>query len=577
MASLQIPPPSQLQIHDPNLAIVWKKWQSAWNNYELATGVNEKDQKVRIATLLSIIGPDANTIYDGFTWTVDKDKLTVEMVLQKFSDYCIPKHNIPYERHRFHSRIQRPGEDVFAWLTDLRTIGRNCEFDTITVDEIYRDQLVSGISEHKVRDKLLERRSFTLEDAIDIIRNSEIKLERHKAWKVDHDVSQESEINAIRKTHWKRECIRCGYDHGDRRCPAIGKTCLTCNGKNHFAAKCKSAWGVRKITTEAQWNVSHIIQMNKAETQYADLCRFISFKVGSKDFKCQLDTGSDSNVMSIHEYIRLTSDKNLTKLRSSSDRIRVPGGLTFPIEGYIDVHVQRRDKMYKLTFMVLDGEFSNLLGYHACISTGAVSIHDNDLLNQCLPEIKSCSLESSVLTSDIVLNDYGEVFEGIGKLPGQYKLRVDETIPPVIHPPRRIPCALKGKLESEIRRLQDEDIIESVTEPSEWVSSLLVITKKDGTLRICIDPSDLNKAIRREHFPIPTFDEIAADLTGAKYFSVFDAKSGFHQVQLHPDSYHYTTFNTPLGRFRWKRLPFGLSSSPEVFQRKMIEAVDGLS
>ena len=94
--------------------------------------------------------------------------------------------------------------------------------------------------------------------------------------------------------------------------------------------------------------------------------------------------------------------------------------------------------------------------------------------------------------------------------------------------------------------------------------------------KICLDPKELNKAVQREHYPLPTIEEIATRLYGAKCFSILDVRNGFWHIPLDEDSSRLTTFNTPFGRYRWKRLPFGISSAPEVFQRKMHEVIEGL-
>ena len=101
--------------------------------------------------------------------------------------------------------------------------------------------------------------------------------------------------------------------------------------------------------------------------------------------------------------------------------------------------------------------------------------------------------------------------------------------------------ALKGTLDD----LAHQDIIAPVQQPTPWVSSMVVVPKKDGKLRICLDPRDLNKAIRREHYPLPTIEDIATHLHGAKVFSVLDVRKGFWHVELEEDSSFLTTFNTP--------------------------------
>jgi len=90
-------------------------------------------------------------------------------------------------------------------------------------------------------------------------------------------------------------------------------------------------------------------------------------------------------------------------------------------------------------------------------------------------------------------------------------------------------------------------------DPIEWVSSLLCVEKKDGSLRVCLDPKDLNRAIQREHYAIPTFEDVSAKLCGKSLFSVIDMRDGFWQVQLDEESSRLCTFNTPFGRYSFCR------------------------
>ena len=103
-----------------------------------------------------------------------------------------------------------------------------------------------------------------------------------------------------------------------------------------------------------------------------------------------------------------------------------------------------------------------------------------------------------------------------------------------------------------------DDIIEAVEKPTEWISSMVVITKKDSKLRICLDPKDLNRAIRRENYQLPTIEDIATRLHGAKVFTVLDVRHGFWHVCLDDRSSYLTTFHTLFGRYRYKRMPFGI-------------------
>lgn len=121
-------------------------------------------------------------------------------------------------------------------------------------------------------------------------------------------------------------------------------------------------------------------------------------------------------------------------------------------------------------------------------------------------------------------------------------------------------------------------VIEKVEEPTEWVNSTVCVKKANGELRVCMDPKDLhtpNSNIQREHYQILTREEIISEMAGAKYFTKLDASQGFWQLRLHKDSTRYCTFNTPFGRYSFLRMPFGISSAPEVFHRAMEHMIEG--
>ncbi len=110
-------------------------------------------------------------------------------------------------------------------------------------------------------------------------------------------------------------------------------------------------------------------------------------------------------------------------------------------------------------------------------------------------------------------------------------------------------------------------VITKVQEPTEWCVGMVVAPKADGKVRICVDLTNLNQSVLRERHPLPAVDQILAQLAGAKVFSKLDANSGFWRIPLAPESALLTTFITPFGRFCLHRLPFGITSAPEHFQR----------
>ena len=115
-----------------------------------------------------------------------------------------------------------------------------------------------------------------------------------------------------------------------------------------------------------------------------------------------------------------------------------------------------------------------------------------------------------------------------------------------------------------------------VNQPSPWISALLVIRKQNNDIRICIEPNPLNRALKRDHFCMPTIDDILPQLTKATVFSTIDAKSVFWHCKLANESANLTTFLSPIGKMKFLRLPYGISPASEIFQRKMLEALAGL-
>ena len=120
-------------------------------------------------------------------------------------------------------------------------------------------------------------------------------------------------------------------------------------------------------------------------------------------------------------------------------------------------------------------------------------------------------------------------------------------------------------------------IITKAEQPTEWVNPIVVVRKPNGDVRMCLVPVDLNKAVKREHYPLKTVEEVGALVCQKqKVFSTLDATSGFYQIKSAEESSWLTTFNTPFTIFKFERLPFGLVSAPEVFQRAMSDMFEDI-
>ena len=142
---------------------------------------------------------------------------------------------------------------------------------------------------------------------------------------------------------------------------------------------------------------------------------------------------------------------------------------------------------------------------------------------------------TNIKDSTRVVNEYKEVFEGVGKLKDyQLKLHIDPNVTPVAQPARRVLCSLRDKVKGKVNELIEMDIIEPVKGPTPWVSPVVVVPKADGGIRLCVDMRRANEAIVRERHPIPTVDEVLQSLNQSTVFGMLDLKWGYHHVELEP-------------------------------------------
>ena len=129
--------------------------------------------------------------------------------------------------------------------------------------------------------------------------------------------------------------------------------------------------------------------------------------------------------------------------------------------------------------------------------------------------------------------------------------------------------ALRDIVKEEVQKLLDAGFIYPISD-SQWVSPLVLVPKKYGRWRICIDYQELNKATFKYYFPLPFIDQVLDTLAGKKYFSFLDGFSGYNQIQIAPEDQDKTNFTCPWGTFAYKVLPFGLLNAPVTFQRAFL-------
>lgn len=193
----------------------------------------------------------------------------------------------------------------------------------------------------------------------------------------------------------------------------------------------------------------------------------------------------------------------------------------------------------------------------------------NNLLGK--PEVHKLKIVRTICTvrSPVEIK-YPKLFANLGVLPDVFKINLkDDAQPLCLNVPRRVPIGLREATRRELDRMEALGVIKKIERPTTWCSGMVVAPKSNGKVRLCVDLTQLNKSVRREHFPLPRLEDTIASLEGSKYFSKMDANSGFWQIRLDEESREYTTFITPFGRYQYCKMPFGISAAPEFFQRQM--------
>ena len=548
------------------------------------------------ALLLHLAGERVHDIYD--TLAANQDKFSDAK--RKLSTYFEPKKNVQYQIYMFRKAVQQPNENLDTYCTGLRILAKNCEFADI--DREIKAQLIQCCSSTRLRRRALREPGTSLNDLLEYGRALELS-EQQAAGMEESAVSVNAVHQKGRAATSRRagtakpniQCRNCGgkYPH-DGECPAKGKDCKACGKLNHFAKQCRSTQrsgkdfdtkrrdyrdnGGRQKMHKKVYNITSTNTDNVQDSSSSD--EAYVFAASSNDNAKQPQTHIKLNGVRISALIdsgaavNIISEAVLSTLRSSpqltSANIKIfPYGSTkpLPIAGAFTCSTETEHKKTVAKFYVMKGDSCTLLGYNTAKELGLIKV------------VNSVSSPSSSTVADELLETYPELFQGIGKLRDfQVKLHINKDIQPTCQPHRRVPFHVRQKVEEELKKLEEEDIIEMVTGPTPWVSPIVTPPKpKDpDKVSVCVDMRQANIAIQRERHITPTMDDVIHELNGATVFSKLDLTAGYHQLELHPDSRYITTFTTHLGLRRYKRLNFGISSAAEVFQNAICQTLQGI-
>ncbi|CAB3998121.1 uncharacterized protein K02A2.6-like, partial [Paramuricea clavata] len=543
---------------DPNsLSQRWKTWKRRFETYLVALNVTEKKQKL----LLYQAGQETQDIFDTLVDIgEDDDYDSAIAALDTFQLATCDFENIDKEVKS--------------------AIIQNCLSKRLRRDALLDSEVTLAKILAKGRAfELSESQATGIENALHSTHISDEVVEAvHPTTKHNNHRDKQHTSFHRQDFYTSSECRNCGgpWPHNNNICPAKGKSCLNCGKSNHFAKVCRSARKARvgqqenrRPSKKYHKNKVHKIYGKPSSSKSSSEDEFIftlkptcrdkttpqvQISVNTTPINMVIDTGASIDIIDELAFNTLQKQRPIA-LQRSKTRIFAYGATNqLPVMGQFRATLECLTGATTTQVHVIKRNFGCLLSYQTASALGLIMLNVNNVK----PEHEQ------------LMKEYAHLFNGIGTLKNfEVKLHIDDTVPPVAQTPRRIPFHMRQKVDT----LESDGIIEKVSDATPWVSPLVVIPKKDGEIRLCIDMRMANQAIQRERHPTPTVDDLIHKLNGATIFTKLDLRSGYHQLSLAEESRHITTFVTHKGLCRYKKLNFGTNSASEIFQHVISEQI----
>ena len=301
-----------------------------------------------------------------------------------------------------------------------------------------------------------------------------------------------------------------------------------------------------------------------------------------RSLRCKVNTGASCNIMPPCIFAKLfprciTTDCRPTGPHSCDTRLTAYNGLNIPQFGTLDTATEwtpkghQHSKDLQTRWFVADSPGPAILGFPSSSKLGIVQLNCAvKLTSRCDPPSQPkkpttyyakdrCDLTSPPNISKNLIKPYPNQFQSIGQFPGTYQITHCDDSKPVEHVPRKWPIALWPLVHEKVGDFIDQSIIILVEEPTNWVSSLAYSGKANGKLWVCLDPKDLNIAIRCDHYKTPSVEEITHELAGSTCFTKLDGTSSYLCIILNYESSLLMTFNNTMEKVQICLSPLGSS------------------
>ena len=553
----------------------WSSYAERMEEYLLANGVTEERKKVAI--LLSTIGSQTYDLLKDL-YTPDKPNTkSFEEIVTKLTEHLEPKPTVIAERYRLHQRQQKVGESVITYMAALRRLAKDCNYGAF-FEEALRDKFVCGLANEGIKMKLLQEKDLTLAKACEIATAMEAAEKdtstMHNNKGEVHRIGGKKISRAPRTEQAKpvERCYRCKKGgHHPAECKFKTVKCFHCGKEGHIADACRNMMKreqprskIKQIREDSEDSDGESV-LNGLQEKSSQQKAIINVKINKTEVPMEIDTGAAVTIV--------PRSICSVKLEPSTRKLRSATGQLMKLAGQTTVKVQI-GKTIKLLTLYVAKEKCPLLFGRDWIQAFFGENWMRRLTNQVVHSVEEVSTKL-----DKVLQKYtNTVFRaGLGKLKSiTAHLRVKPNTQEKFYKPRAVPFAVKPKLEKALDAMMEEGNLEKV-DFSKWDTPIVPVIKPDGTVRVCGDYKvTLNPCLEVQQYPLPRVEECFQAMNGGNKFTKIDLAQAYNQIMLDDESKSLTTINTHKGLYQWTRLPYGVASSPAIFQGIMDKILQGL-